>query len=128
MFLGLPARLGIGTKDATVLAMAPLTRRLMLLLVAGGLTAACLSPTLPLPPPSRPSVEGPDQNGMVTLEGSVPGSAVYAANQRTGEIAGQFTEPDGYYKFQIGAEQDDELVFWYSEGTQNSPSIVIQVH
>lgn len=107
--------------------MARLTRRLLLLLVAGGVTAGCLSPTLPLPPPSRPTVEGPDQDGMVTLEGDVPGSAVYAANPRTGEIAGQFT-PDGHYLFQIGAELNDELVFWYSEGTQNSPSIIIQVH
>jgi len=104
-------------------------RRRLLLLAAGALAVGCLSPTLPLPPPSRPTVEGPDETGMVTLDGHVQGEApVYAANPRTGDIRGQFTEADGHYRFQIAAQVGDELELWYSVGTQNSPIIVFQVH
>jgi hypothetical protein len=104
-------------------------RRRLLLLAAGALAAGCLSPTLPLPPPSRPTVEGPDQNGMVILDGNVQGDApVYAANIRTGDIRGQFTAADGHYRFPIAAQVGDELELWYSVGTQNSPIIVFQVH
>jgi hypothetical protein len=107
----------------------PRVSRRWLLVVAGALVAGCLSPTLPLPPPSRPTVEGPDQDGMVTLDGAVQGdAAVYSANPRTGDIRGQFTAADGHYHFQIAAEVGDELELWYSVGTMNSPSIVIQIH
>jgi hypothetical protein len=92
------------------------------------LGTACLSPTLPLPPPSRPVIEGPDQEGMVTLEGHVDGQAtVFAANMRTGEIRGQFTGHDGHYRFAIPAEVGDELELWYQTGTTTSPGIVFKI-
>ena len=110
-----------------MLAMPRVSRR-WLLFVAGALVAGCLSPTLPLPPPSRPDVQGPDQEGMVTLDGAVQGdAAVYAANPRTGDIRGQLTGADGHYHFQIAAEVGDELELWYSVGTTSSPSIVFQI-
>lgn len=94
----------------------------------GLLGVACLSPTLPLPPPSRPTVEGPNQQGLVTLEGDVEGgSTVFAANMRSGEIRGQFTGSDGHYRFEIPAEIGDELELWYQVGTTSSPSIVFTI-
>jgi hypothetical protein len=107
--------------------MARLSRRL-LIAASGLLVAGCLSPTLPLPPPSKPTVEGPDEQGMVTLDGyAQANSPAYALNSRTGDIRGQITENDGHYNFQIAAEVGDELSFWYSVGTDNSPSIVFQI-
>lgn len=114
---------------ASVLPMVRLTRRLALMAAAAGLAAACLSPTLPLPPPSKPTVEGPDQQGMVTLSGRVQeGASVYAANMRTGDIRGQIDlDSDGDYSFQIPAQAGDELELWYTLGTEESPSIVFRI-
>jgi hypothetical protein len=106
--------------------MARLPRRSILLL-AGALAVGCLSPTLPLPPPSKPTVEGPDEQGNVTLDGYVTGDAVYAANPRTNEIRGQFVPGDGHYRFQIPAEVGDELDLWYSAATVTSPITVFKV-
>jgi hypothetical protein len=89
---------------------------------------ACLSPTLPLPPSSKPVVEGPDQQGNVTLDGDVEGEAtVFAANMGTGEIRGQFTGPSGHYRFAIPAGVGDELELWYQVGTVTSPGIVFKI-
>ncbi len=109
--------------------MSSLARRSVLVALGAALATACLSPTLPLPPPSKPTVEGPDQQGMVTLDGNVlSGGTVYAANLRTGEIRGQFTETDGHYRFQIPAQDGDELEVWYSVGTDQSPEIIFRVN
>lgn len=117
-----------GTRRATLLAqMGRFSRRGWLLGLSLAATA-CLSPTLPLPPPSKPVVEGPDQQGMVTLDGWVESEAtVFAANLRTGEIRGQFTGPDGHYRFAIAAVIGDELELWYQVGTTTSPGIVFKV-
>ncbi|MBK8997572.1 MAG: hypothetical protein IPM35_17730 [Myxococcales bacterium] len=89
---------------------------------------AYLSPTLPLPPPSKPMVEDPDQQSMVTLDGYVEGEpTVFAANLRTGEIRGQFTGPDGHYRFAIAAIVGDGSRLWYQVGTTTSPGIVFKV-
>lgn len=106
--------------------MARVARRSLLILV-GAFAVGCLSPTLPLPPPSKPSVEGPDEQGNVTLDGWVIGDAVYAGNPRTKEIRGQFVADDGHYRFAIPAEVGDELELWYSSATQTSPIIVFTV-
>jgi len=103
------------------------SRRRWLALGVALVVTGCLSPTLPLPPPSKPVVEGPDQQGMVTLDGYVDGEVVYAANMRTGEIRGQFVAPDGHYRFAIGAEVGDELELWYQVGTTTSPVILFKI-
>jgi len=99
-----------------------------MLAAAGLVLVGCLSPTLPLPPPSKPTVEGPDEQGQVTLDGTAHADApVYALNTRTGEIRGQITGSDGHYRFQLAAEVGDELNLWYSVGTDLSPSIIFKV-
>lgn len=107
--------------------MARVSRRLLLSGFALAATA-CLSPTLPLPPPSKPVVEGPDRQGNVTLDGYVESEAtVFAANLGTGEIRGHFTDPTGHYHFELPAEVGAELQLWYQVGTTTSPSIVFKV-
>ncbi|HTA94115.1 MAG TPA: hypothetical protein VK745_31265 [Polyangiaceae bacterium] len=83
--------------------------------------AGCLSPTLPLPPPSDPTVSGADADGNVRLTGNVPPeSEVFALNHTTNVIGGQLT-PSGAYDFTIQAKQYDDLSVWYVKDTEQSP-------
>jgi hypothetical protein len=83
----------------------------------------CLSPTLPLPPPAEPSITGPDAQGSYELDGFVePQSEVYAYNTRTQQIFGEHTDT-GQYHFAVVAQLNDDITFWYINGTDESPTI-----
>lgn len=87
----------------------------------------CLSPTLPLPPPSSPTVSGTDTDGNVRLTGNVlPDSEVFALNLSNNAISGQLTT-SGAYDFKIRAEQNDRLTIWYVRETVQSPSTEVVV-
>jgi hypothetical protein len=105
-----------------------LSRRL-LLVAALVVTSSCMSPTLPLPPPNRPNVEGPDATGNVTLSGSViPGANVYANNLDTRTSAGQKTDPQtGAYRFKIAAHIGAQLEFFYIYDSVSSDRIFFTV-
>ena len=84
--------------------------------------AGCLSPTLPLPPPSDPSVSSTDTQGLIRLTGSVqPQSEVFALNHQSNQIAGQYTE-SGNYTFTIEAQPGDDLSLWYVHRLIESPA------
>ena len=86
------------------------------------LAAGCLSPTLPLPPPSNPTVSGADSDGFVRLTGTVqPQSEVFALNHSNNLISGQYTE-SGNYDFKLTAQQNDAISLWYVNGTVESPT------
>lgn len=112
--------------------MARLSRRAWLagaglvgLLLTG---SGCLSPTLPLPPPDKPAVTGPDAQGNVELRGGVqPGATATAVNPRTGDVRGQITGSNGLYDFTIPARVGDQLEFRYEIGNDISPSIVFMI-
>jgi len=89
--------------------------------------AGCLSPTLPLPPPSDPTISSTDTAGLVRLTGTVePESEVFAKNRTTDRISGQFTK-SGVYDFTIEAQERDSIVLWYVQGTMQSPTTEIVV-
>jgi len=91
------------------------------LLGAALLAAGCLSPTLPLPPPSDPVITSTDTAGLVRLTGSVePDSIVSAWNRTTDSVRGQYTK-SGLYDFTIEAQERDTVTFWYVHGTIESP-------
>jgi len=91
------------------------------LLGAALFAAGCLSPTLPLPPPTNPEMTATDTQGLVQLSGSVPPqSEVFALNHNTNQIAGQYTE-SGAYKFTIAAQEHDSMSLWYVHATEESP-------
>jgi len=97
------------------------TRRL-LLVTAFVAASSCLSPTLPLPPPNQPDVEGPDATGNVTLSGQViRGANVYANDLSSGASAGQKADPQtGKYRFRIAAAVGDQMEFFYIYDTVSS--------
>ena len=106
--------------------LSPRTRRHWLVL-AGLCLAGCLSPTLPLPPPSDPQVSGTDPDGNVRITGAVlPDSEVFALNLTNNVIAGQLTASGGY-DFKIKAQQFDELTIWYVRDTVQSPPTAFSV-
>lgn len=108
--------------------MARTTRRVLLLAAVALLVGGCLAPTLPLPPPSKPTVAGPDESGNVELTGSVqPNSEVYVRNYASTDIYGQVTGNDGAYDLTLPAQVGDELEFWYESGKDQSPSIIFQI-
>lgn len=119
---------GCGTRHATLLLMLRYTRRWFSVVLGSLGLAACLSPTLPLPPPEQPQVDGPDpETGEIRLRGSVPPeSQVIAMNLNTNEIRGEHTE-DGAYDFYLGAQVGDEVALYYRKATVESPSIVFLV-
>lgn len=103
--------------------------RRLLLLAAGLCLAGCLSPTLPLPPPDRPSVSAPDENGLARLQGIAPAAKVevIAWNRQTDLISGQVTGDDALYDFTIPAKVGDDIVVWYEQGDQTSQSVTVVV-
>jgi len=106
--------------------MAFRARRYVLIAVAA-CVVGCLSPTLPLPPPSDPTVSGTDAEGNVRLTGTVlPQSEVFALNPNNNAISGQVTE-SGSYDFKIKAEQFDRLELWYVRDTVQSPTTDVTV-
>ena len=107
--------------------MFPLLRRWLL---AGSalLLTSCLSPTLPLPPPTEPQVSAPDLNGMVRLQGvASPNVEVFAENRNNGRIAGQITKGDARYDFEIAAQANDSIEVWYVKGADQSQSVFVTV-
>jgi hypothetical protein len=114
-----------GTAHASVPERMALSRRLALLVAALGVVSAtsCLSPTLPLPPPSRPDkITGPDSQGFVTIEGSVlPNTVVFVENSVTRLGSFQGVGADGRYLLTLQAELGTELWLWYARGSDESP-------
>ncbi len=102
--------------------------RRLLPLLAGLVLASCLSPTLPLPPPSRPDVSAPNEAGYVRLQGiAAPQAEVLAWNRNNDLIAGQVTRDDSRYDFELKASSGDRLEVWYIQGTEESTTISVRV-
>lgn len=115
-----------GTPHATLPPMASRVRR-SLLLASALFAVGCLSPTLPLPPPSQPEI-AEVQTGTYLLTGAVPPNAeVYAYNLRTRFIDGQATDASGRYAFEIAAEPLDTVELWYTSGTRESQVTEIEI-
>lgn len=93
---------------------ASLGRRCLLAACAAFLMG-CLSPTLPMPPPAKPDIEGPDERGIFVLSGHVlPESHVYADNENTGFSYGQIADAvTGAYRFPILASVGDSISMFY---------------
>lgn len=95
-----------------------LSRRMLLLAVPGLFAAACLSPTLPLPPPAVPTVTQIGQ-GQYELSGriDVPG-AVLVLNLRTRVIRGE--DVQDVYHVPVVALPGDSMSIWYDSGNDKS--------
>ena len=112
----------MGCATATRVTRVRALRRLGLVL-AGLCLAGCLSPTLPLPPPAKPDVGAPDENGFARIQGvAVPQVEVIAWNHANDQLAGQVTGDDSRYDFLIPASVGDRIEVWYIQGKEESAS------
>ncbi|HEX4339637.1 MAG TPA: hypothetical protein VH062_27205 [Polyangiaceae bacterium] len=102
--------------------MRRLSRRTLLAWAGlGAVVPACISPTLPLPPPSVPDATDLG-NGTYRLVGTLPIYAtVLVKNQRTDVIVGK--GPLTAYDLVVAAEGSDTIVLWYETdlGDVSSP-------
>ena len=77
---------------------------------------------MPLPPPGDPNISATDTAGLVRLTGVVePESQVFARNNNTRMIRGQYTK-SGEYDFTLEAQERDSITLWYTQGTVESDS------
>jgi hypothetical protein len=93
------------------------------------LPSACLSPTLPLPPPDKPEkIEGPDSQGYVQMSGTmVPGAVAYARNQVTSEGSFKETNADGFYQLRLRAEVGNGVLLWYTLNGERSQAVRFEI-
>ncbi len=102
--------------------------RLSCACLVSGFAVSCLSPTLPLPPPSRPDVSPPDASGFATLQGRVPDeTTAIAQNLANGRLVGQVTDETGTYELDIPARAGDRIAVWYRLIGKESGSVVVEV-
>jgi len=81
----------------------------------GAAVPACLSPTLPLPPPDAPDAQDL-RNGTYRLTGALPVFAsVLIRNQRTSLIFGM--GPISEYDLIVVALKGDTMTLWYETDT-----------
>src|SRR5215471_3370771 len=113
-------------RRATVKAMRRLSRRTLLAWAGLGVVVpACISPTLPLPPPSVPDAREV-ASGQYRLRGSIPVvGTVLIQNIRTALVYGKGPVID--YDLIVGAEKGDTLLIWYETGSDLSSAVVFQI-
>lgn len=107
------------------------------MVVAGSsaVLAGCLAPTLPLPPPEQPTIQGPDASGLVTLSGR-PGAArpnaevtVWnpALDDGRGEGRTTIARSDGSWSESIPAARGQLLYVWQTVGFERSQQLQVKV-
>lgn len=110
-------------------------RRRTWLLVGALALGGCLAPTLPVPPPSQPDVEGPDAAGNVTLKGAAGAAranaevTVWNPNLDGGKGEGKLTIalPDGSWSETIPAKKGETLLVWQAVGGERSTHIEVRI-
>jgi hypothetical protein len=97
--------------------------------LGAALVVSCLSPTLPMPPPSRPEIEGPDSSGVVVLSGfAPPESWVNARNLSTNFSYGRRADAiDGSYRFPMLASVGDLISLNYRMDTEDSDALLFEI-
>jgi hypothetical protein len=115
------------------------TRRGVLL--ASGLAmavalGACVSPTLPLPPPETPIIsQGSALNRFVLTAGkggAKQNAFIITINQnptipREERVAGTQAEADGSWRVELFAEPGDRIDITQESGTERSPSLSVTI-
>ena len=115
-----------GMRRATVRAMRRLSRRTLLAWAGLGVVVpSCISPTLPLPPPSVPDARQVG-DGQYRLRGAIPvvGTVMFQ-NLRTGVVNGQGPLLD--YDLIVEAIPSDTMVLWYETAGDISSGVPFRV-
>jgi uncharacterized membrane protein YdfJ with MMPL/SSD domain len=103
--------------------------------LAVALTASCASPTLPLPPPSIPSITASAQAGKVHLSsknGAQANAIIVIVNRDQNlppdqRVTGTEADDFGSWDAEVIATKGDVLDITEESGTTRSPSTTVQV-
>ncbi|MCA9585152.1 MAG: hypothetical protein KC657_07330 [Myxococcales bacterium] len=115
-----------------------LTRRWLIGACAVGAAATlvgCTSPTLPLPPPTAPTISAGTAPGTVTLAsagGVQPNALVIVLNQnpelaRNERVSGTFADETGSWQLEVLARPGDVLDVFQEYESTRSPPVTVQV-
>ncbi len=96
---------------------------------------ACVSPTLPLPPPTAPSIASgpdPDTYRLTSESGAQPQALIVVVNQNTSypaskRVTGTFADDKGSWELIVFAKPNDRLEISQETGTTRSPTTTVQV-
>lgn len=124
----------LGT-HATKLRMARLGRRSLVLSACAALAFACTSPTLPLPPPTAPSITmGTEPNTwrLTSQNGVQPNALVLAVNRneslpRTERVSGTIADEQGSWEMIVIGRTGDFVDVSQESGTTSSAPTTIQL-
>jgi hypothetical protein len=100
-----------------------------LVLLVAVAPAGCLSPTLPLPPPSEPESMQPGADGVWEIRGEcTPGALVTVFNTSTGRSAG-VEDRDATGRYRVSLEASRCHGAWITEqlGTEVTPQTVFVI-
>jgi hypothetical protein len=97
--------------------------------------AGCTSPTLPLPPPTSPSISAGSTPGTVMLAstgGVQPNALVIVLNQnpalsRSERVSGTFADETGSWQLEVLARTGDVLDVFQEYESTRSPPVTVQV-
>lgn len=95
--------------------------------------AACTSPTLPLPPPTEPTILQGSEPGtfrLVSLEGALPGALVVVVNRnealsRDQRVEATLADDRGSWDLQVTAFVGDVLDLSQQSGELRSPTATV---
>jgi hypothetical protein len=112
--------------------MAPLRRVALALAVVAGLS--CTSPTLPLPPPTAPTITTGSQPDTVKLEGTSaePNAVIIIVNRnpdlpRDKRVSGTIADEVGTWEAEVVAKAGDALDITQDNGHVRSPVTTVTV-
>jgi len=97
---------------------------------------ACVSPTLPLPPPETPVVLVGSAPGKYVLQGgkgaALPDAFVIAINEspsleRSKRVTGTQAEADGAWRMEVFAAPGDVIDVSQERSDQRSPSLTVRI-
>lgn len=98
------------------------------------LAAACAAPTLPLPPPTAPSISevAPDQYKLVGYQSVEPDALVVIYNNDpalapSDRVDGAQADSSGSWEKVVSAKRGSVLDIWQESGTMRSPTVTIQL-
>jgi hypothetical protein len=100
-----------------------------------GSTLSCVSPTLPLPPPSAPIIATgtePDTFRLTSVNGALPNALIVIVNRnealaRDKRVSGTIADANGSWDATVVAKVGDALDISQESGTTTSPPITVTV-
>lgn len=103
--------------------------------VAATALVACTSPTLPLPPPTAPTISTgsqPDTYKLSSHEGTEPNALVIIVNRnvdlpRSERVSGTIADEHGSWEVEVVAKPGDVLDISQDTGSARSPSTTVTV-